>query len=155
MSLFKKENLIHVADQVGYFIVAVVIINSVGLWLPYVLDWFNRGAFSATNREALPSNIVTYFGGIAAVGMFDRMRAVFKMERHPSKTLEFSVWVIIVLSFLGLILYILKQAKEPKDGNALEIAAVSIILSYVVWWIANYKPLASNPLSPLGGDLNS
>ena len=155
MSFFRKENLVHIADQVGYFIVAVVIINSVGLWLPYVLDWFNRGAFSATNREALPSSLVTYFGGIAAVAMFDRMRAVFKMEQHLSKTLEFSIWVIVVLSFFGLILYVLKQAKECQTGAALDLASVGVVLSYAIWWIANYKSLASSPLSALGGDVQN
>lgn len=144
------RQLVQLADQLLYFFIAVVIVNSVGLWLPFVLDWFS-GSSSRVTYEALPNNAMTYFGGIAAVSIYDRLRKVMNMESHLSKNLELSFWVLAFGGIATLIFRVLKCAKEKLTQEAISLAIVGILVSYAIWWVANYKNVPSDPLNALGG----
>ena len=147
----QKKKAAHLIDQIVYFLFAIIFVNAVGLWLPYLIDWYDNDKMSPVTYKALPSNAMTYFGGIAAVAIYDRVRKMVDAETHNYKKLELSAWMVVSCLLIFLIFKLLKQVKKNDVDAALYFSYIGITASYIIWWIANYKKFTSSPYGALGG----
>lgn len=147
-----KEKMVHIFEQIGYFSIAIAFFNTFGAWLPFVIDLYYSSKTTPDTLNVTPSNLLTYFAGLIAVAFVDRMNKVLKMEKHPSKFLEFIGWMIILILTIADSIIIMKYLRDKLVYEAINFSFLGVALSWIIWWFVYYKPYKSDPYSSLGGN---
>lgn len=139
-------------EQIFYFIIAIMVFNSIGVWLPAAIDYYNSTTVSKAVYESTPLNLMTYFLGLITVGIIDRIKKLFKMTNHPFKSIEFYGWIIFVVIITIVVFFLMKNVKDKNTSKAIDCSIIGLFAAYIVWWISYYMPPSSDPYSSLGGD---
>lgn len=134
-----------------YFIFAIMILASIGISLPFIFDYINNDPEITKN---LNQNIVTYFIAILVSASLDY---VMKLIDKNVSYKKFAILLVCITNFTffvisGFILY----ANSKGNLNSLSLLAIfGIIVSYLMWWIANYHNSAFNVTAALGGNTST
>lgn len=113
-----------------YFVFAILIFGSVGIWLPFIIGQ----EFKLNN---LPINLTTYFVSILFAGGFDLILQYIdndKDSKTKSKVLD--IVVILCLSSV-LIYYIIKLGLEGNLLLSIPLAFVGTLISFKIWFNSN------------------
>lgn len=151
--LKRKYNLII------YFVSTVCILGSVGVWLPMLIDWFignsdpkGVGILSKETYRSTPNNIITYFLSVFSIAVIDRVLHIIDKKDYKYRKTE----ILVSLVVIGLVgFFVLKSFRFIRLGDidsAISFSIYGAVLSYVIWWIANYHDTRSDPDESLGGN---
>lgn len=134
-----------------YFIIAVIIIGSIGIWLPIGLEALIEGKVTFHN---VPSNVITYFVSLLFAGCIDYFLGKIRQLTVDGVISVFFNLIFIALLGLalvvgGIILYIFKYYSW-----SLFLGIIGVLISYRIWWIANENNPNFFNNAELGGDAN-
>lgn len=124
---------------------------SIGVSLPFIFDTINGEPNIIKN---LNQNIVTYFIAILVSASLDYVIKVI------DKDVSYKKLVILIICIANTLIFIMSACilYSNSKGNLNSIsylAIVGIILSYIMWWVANYHNSAFNVTAALGGNTNT
>ena len=134
-----------------YFIIAVIIIGSIGVWLPIGLEALIERKVTFHN---VPSNVITYFVSLLFAGCIDYFLGKIRQLNIDGLISVFFNLIFIALLGIslvvgGIILYIFNY-----DGWSLVLGIIGVLISYRIWWIANENNPNFFNNAELGGDAN-
>jgi hypothetical protein len=125
--------------------------SSIGVSLPYIFDNMNNDVNIIKN---LNQNIITYFIAILVAASLDIFLNL--IDKNVSyKKLVMLILVIINIGATVGISFVLYQNSKNELTDISYYAIAGIILSYIMWWFANYKNPnfdVNNANSTLGGN---
>jgi undecaprenyl pyrophosphate phosphatase UppP len=134
-----------------YFLLAIVFMSSIGVSLPYIFDNMNNDVNIIKN---LNQNIITYFIAILVAASLDIFLNLIDKNASYKKLVMLILVIINIGATVGISFVLYKNSKnELTDISYYAIAG--IILSYIMWWFANYKNPnfdVTNANSTLGGN---
>lgn len=122
----KEENI----NQLLYFIIAILVIGSIGIWLPPLLE-------GKMDLKSFSINLTTFFTTIVVAGSMD---FILKSIDSDSKNLKFQFlksigglitsigWIVLILVFL----IVNKWLVTP-----LIMACIGSIAALILWWHNN------------------
>ncbi len=139
--------------QTKYFLVAVVLIGSIGIWLPIGLEALVSKKVTLHN---IPSNITTYFVSLLFAGCIDYfLNQIQTLNPVGATKVFFKVIGIGILGFVLVTGAVLLNVYN-WDYCALLLGGIGTVIAYRVWWIANVGNPAFHPGdAPLGGNPNN
>lgn len=132
-----------------YFFIAVVIVGTVGIWLPLGIE---KLIYKSITWHNVPQNMTTYFISILFAGCVDYFLTKLSDMKGGLKSAFLNVIsLFLLLTFLSLsaiITYIFKE-----DILSIVFSAVGILVAWKLWWIANEKnPNFIDAVDSIGGN---
>lgn len=134
-----------------YFIFAIIFLASIGVSLPYIFDKINDDPNIIKN---LNQNIVTYFIAILVSASLDYVMKIIDKEVSYKKLAILSVCLTNTIIFLTSA-FVLYDNSKGNLNSISYLAIIGIIISYIMWWVANYHNSAFNITAALGGNTNT
>ena len=130
-----------------YFIVAVLIIGSIGVWLPLILDG------RPIDKLNLYQNISTYYIAIFVAGCIDLILLSIQKVKDSNNPVG-SVLFLILLLFLsvGSIVLVSFLIHNGNEIWAKRISIFGLFAAYIMWFWSNIDG-SINSLNPLGGEI--
>jgi len=145
---------VKIANRILYFILAVMIISSVGIWIPLAIDYFPDSKISEDTLNVLPSNILTYYLSILFIGLIDRILYLIRNREYKHIITEILILGLIT-AFVIFITYLSFKNIASKDFYYATIYAfIGAATSYIIWWLANFNDKKVDPINALGGEIN-
>lgn len=134
-----------------YFIFAIMILASIGVSLPFIFDYINDDPDITKN---LNQNIVTYFIAILVSASLDY---VMKLIDKNVSYKKFAILLVCITNFAFFVIsgFILYTNSKGNLNSLSSLAIFGIVVSYLMWWIANYHNSAFNVTAALGGNTNT
>lgn len=132
-----------------YFILAIVIFASVGVYVPYFFEAIKNKQHSL---QDLNQNIVTYFIAIFASAALDLVLKFIDKNDYRKKLsiLGLLILCIVVVAVTAFLLYLNANGSEKNIRGYL---LLGIAMSYIMWWVAHYNDEVFNPpANALGGN---
>jgi hypothetical protein len=130
-----------------YFIIAIVIFGSIGVTIPYILDDIHGEKNILSN---LNQNLITYYIAIFLTTSIDYFMKLVD-ESGNRKKMKLLILVLLNILIISLTIYSMyKNAKYKFDYVSL-ISIICLLITYTVWWIANYKNPTLDPNDSFGG----
>lgn len=115
--------------QSYYFLIAILIIGSIGVWLtPIVFGKFNPSKFSI--------NLTTYYTSIVVAGCMDFILKKVDSDSSNSKSqiLKALFWLLIVIFWIWLTI---ELSSKNHIVLPLILSILGTLLSYSLWWHNN------------------
>lgn len=122
------------ATVVAYFIFAIVFLGSIGVSLPYVFECV-KGTHSTTD---LVQNLVTYFIALFFCSSLDLNLGIINKRKANMKFVMLSIWIINACMLI-FTFYILYKNNRGESEKVINLAALGVVFSYIIWWVANYN----------------
>lgn len=136
--------------QLKYFIAAVVVMGSIGVWLPIGIEYVVDKHF---NYHSIPQNITTYFVSLLFAGSIDLFIKKLKRIQTHGIINEFLNLIFIFLGSSVVIIGSIILNVWRLDNWALFLAIIGTLGSYRIWWLANDdNPNFVNVNETLGGE---
>ena len=124
---------IKLSNQAKYFWIAIVIIGTIGIWLPIIFElaggepvtWFN-----------LPLTFTTYYIAIYFSGCVDSMLKLFDevVEEPKSKLLNF---IFMILVSIALLIFTIWLNLNDKFILPLMLSLMGTVIALKLWWENN------------------
>lgn len=133
-----------------YFIIAIVIMGSIGIWLPIGLEALINKTFTFTN---VPQNVTTYFVSLLFAGCIDYFLG--KIKELNIKGLANTFLNLLFIGLIGIVIVVgaIILNVYKFDKLSLFLGIIGVFISYKIWWIANdNNPNFIENDAPLGGD---
>lgn len=134
-----------------YFIFAIIFLASIGVSLPFIFDYVNEDPAIIKN---LNQNIVTYFIAILVSASLDYVMKLIDKNVSYKKIAILAVCITNTTIFF-ISAFILYTNSKGNLSSLSFLAIMGILVSYIMWWIANYHNSAFNVISTLGGNTNT
>jgi len=136
--------------QARYFLIAVIIIGSIGIWLPIGIEAL---ADKKVTFHSIPPNVTTYFVTILFAGCIDyflgRIRA---LNINGIASIFLNLIILAIFSF-GLVVGAVILNIYKRDGYSIVLGIIGVIISFRIWWLANVNnPNFDSTSAALGGD---
>lgn len=135
-------------NKILYFLIAIFLIGSIGIWLPFVFDVVSN---KATNFFSVFQNITTYYIAIIVVSLTDITLDIIRNSKSSNKIgqILFMILIsIIIIIYFGVNCYFLWN----QNSIVTYMVIIGVILSYLLWWISKQNSKSFKPESALGGD---
>lgn len=137
--------------KILYFFVAIIVLASIGVSVPYYLDLSSNSTDTLCN---LNKNIVTYFAALYTTAALDFIIKQFDEVNKYKKPL-FLLLVLFLIYIIVISIIIINSNNDTLSNLGIS----GIIIAYGVWWLGNYNnkslETSSSPDSQLGGSANS
>lgn len=131
-----------------YFVFAIIFLASIGVSLPFIFDSVNEDPDITRN---LNQNIVTYFIAILVSASLDYVMKLIDKNVSYKKIAILGVCILNTVVFLTSA-FILYTNSKGNTNSISFLAIMGILISYIMWWIANYHNSAFNVTAALGGN---
>lgn len=139
-----------------YFLIVIVGVGSIGVWWPAIIEAIDKGC---VDPHSLPPNLTTYFVAILFTGSVDFFFSMIRRDNIQGLENSFlSIVFIILTTFAAVTVETFLQLRK-QDGWACLVAFVGIILSWIMWWVANknnvnlLEKINPSNAAPNGNDL--
>ena len=142
-----------VFNKILYFVITVIVLSSMGVWLPFALDYFKGDSISIETKQALAGNILTYYLSLFFIAVIDRILHISKDERYKHKITEILIMSLVILVCISLTYISFRSVAHKLYDKAAYYACIATAVSYIIWWIANWKNDNVDPYSSLGGKI--
>ena len=138
-----------------YFFITIVAFGSIGVWLPFVLDWMKadpkaKSIVSDSTWNGTPNNIITYYLSVLLVSLIDRILFIIDQNDYAYRKTEIFVSALVMLLVGYCVLKAYKLVSMFDIDSANTWAVIGACVSYVIWWIANYKETKTDPYNAWG-----
>lgn len=136
--------------QSKYFLIAVIIIGSIGIWLPIGIEAL---VDKKVTFHGIPPNVTTYFVSILFAGCIDYFLGKLRELNISGIAGVFLNLILLSLLSFGLVIGAVILNVLNQDFYSLLLGVIGILISYRIWWIANVNnPNFTSNAAPLGGD---
>lgn len=136
-----------------YFIITVLFLSSIGVWLPYGIDYFFGDSIKQETSDAFAGNLMTYYLAIFTVGIIDRLLSIIDNPNYNFKKTEFLLLVTVSIVCLFLTIMAFKNIFHKKFDVATNYAFYGTILSVFIWWLSKWDSITDSPANILGGPI--
>lgn len=140
-------------NQIVYFVFAIVVLASMGVWLPIIIDVFNFSMIRTETFNIIPNNILSYSLSIFSIAVIDRFIYMVDLDRYKHKKLEVLISFIVVLVVGVFVFMTFYSLKNNNASAAMYYSIIGSCISFIMWWFANYKDTKLNPYDVLGGQV--
>ncbi|MCB9310862.1 MAG: hypothetical protein H6567_12455 [Lewinellaceae bacterium] len=149
-----NEKIKNILILIAYFIVAIVIFGSMGVWLPILIDNYNFNQVVEETNRSLPNNILTYSLGIFLIAIIDRIvYLLFKTSKYSNNVLEF-FGIMFALFGTGVLVFLsLKSLKNTQIESSISYAKYVAFVAWFAWLYVKFQSTKTNNFSPIGGIL--
>jgi hypothetical protein len=139
--------MVSTLTKILYFIFAIVMLASIGVSLPYCFDTINHDVNLYKN---LNQNLVTYYVAILVSASLDYIIKLFDDDLSYKKPAFLIICIVnsIFLVLTGILLY---DNSNNHLSSISYIAISGVAISYIMWWLANFKNPSLNAYSATGG----
>lgn len=134
-----------------YFLLAVVIVGSIGIWLPILIECL---FLKKITPSSISQNLITYFITILFAGSIDyffNQLKKLKIDGIASVFLD-----LIGLLLLSLVIVVVGVFLSVYGHNiwSLLMGSVGVVIAFRIWWLANVDNpnFFPDPKSSLGND---
>lgn len=120
--------------QTKYFIFAIIVVGTIGVWLPFLLA-------IPLNKEvpvsAIPVNLTTFYISIYFAGCVEYvLKIIDDDESDSTKSKLLNIIGLILLSFI-LTLTSIWLYVENEIAISTVIAMIGVVIALRLWWINN------------------
>lgn len=129
-----------------YFFIAVILIGSMGIWLPILLGFLNG---DDCNMFTVVQNSTTYFISIAVSGCVQLTAQTLKGNSR-NKLGYILLFILIILIFIAFVVFNSIQTHRSVLDFTKWITSIGIIGAYILWWVSNSKDGGMNAIDALG-----
>ena len=138
--------------QTKYFIGAVIIIGSIGIWLPIGVEALVDKKVTFHN---IPANVTTYFVSILFAGCIDYFLGKLRELNLNGIAGMFLSLILLAIVSLTIIIGAVISNIFKYDILSLLLGFIGVVISYRIWWVANINnPNFVPDVAALGGDAN-
>lgn len=131
--------------KILYFILAIVLLASIGVTVPVILDYINNSPDILKN---LNQNLITYYIAIFVTSSLDIVIKLFDVNEKPEKKPIF-----LGIAIFNIILLVGSSFLIAYNKNSISYFVIlGVILSYIIWWLCNYDNENLKAESSLGGN---
>ena len=132
-----------------YFIFAVVIFGSAGIWLPAIIDsLFGEFGYTDNSHKNVLQNITTYFLSIIVAASYVRIAIIHKSDYSNKVGRIFAVVGFFSIALFAVVFNsIFIYLNEIKLAEYIAIAG--ILFAFYLWWRSNWGSEQMNPLNSL------
>jgi len=149
-----KEAILNVIEFVTYFVITVIILSSLGVWLPFANDKAQLDKISDKTWTDLPWNLITYSIAIVMVSFVDRLRYLFKITNKFKRNEREFLFLLFVLIIGGFLVYnSLVDSKFNRHQDSISKAIYFTILAWIVWIYVKLRNPSYDNYSTLGGEI--
>ena len=135
-------------NKLLYFIIAVVLIGSLGVWIPQVFYLFDEKPIES---KVLYQNLTTYYIAIIVVSSTDLALTIIRSIRLANKIGK--MLLLILVGIISAFLFICNCYLLWKDKpTSIIFILIGVTIAYVLWWISKWDADTFNPENALGGD---
>lgn len=132
-----------------YFFIAIIIVGSIGIWLPALLQFFKNNSISNWD---LFQNMVTYSTTIIVAGCIDII-----LSKIGDRKLENIRGVVLLMLFLIMTTFVIVIIStitiiEKNFEVSIWLCSIGVLLAWVLWWFSNWGRDDLKPSNALGGD---
>jgi hypothetical protein len=147
-----SEKVKNILITIAYFVVAILIFGSMGIWLPIAIDNYYLNKIAEETHKSLPSNILTYSLGIFLIAAIDRIiHLLFKTSKYSNNVLEFFGIVFALFGTVALVFLSLKSLKNTLIEDAVLYAKYVAFVALLAWFYVKLQGSKTNNFSPIGG----
>lgn len=149
-----KEIILDVIEFIAYFLITIIILSSLGVWLPFANDKAQLDNISDKTWNDLPWNLITYSIAIVMVSFIDRLRYLFKITNKFKRNEREFLFLLIVLLIGGYLIYTsLVDSKFNRLQDSITAAISFTILAWIVWIYVRLRNPSYDNYSTLGGEI--
>lgn len=124
--------------QTKYFLIAIVVVGSIGVWLPVVLSIALK---KDIQLQELPVNLTTFYVSIYFGGCVDSILKLIDTKKENGKSIILNLVGLILISFFLVIATIWLNI-ENQLVLAIILASLGTFIALKLWWVNN----VDNPL---------
>jgi hypothetical protein len=130
--------------KILYFILAIVVLASLGVTIPFFQDIISNDSNAIQN---LNNNLTTYYVAIFVTSSLDIIIKLFDDSDNRRKPffLFITFFNIVVLGISGSLLV-------NKSTEISKLVIIGVILSYIMWWGSNFNNPNLKASSSFGGN---
>ena len=137
-----------VLNQLLYFIIAILIIGSIGTWLPQVFYLIDE---KPLELKSLSQTLTAYYIAIIVVSCTDLVVKIIKSTRIKNKIGK--ILLVTLIGMIALLFFAINCFVLWKyNTEVIYFIIIGIIAAYILWWIANWNSVNLNAEDTLGGD---
>lgn len=149
-----KENTFNVIEFIAYFLITIIVLSSLGVWLPFANDKAQIDTISEKTWNDLPWNLITYSIAIVMVSFIDRLRYLFKITNKFKRNEREFLFLLIVLCLGAYLIYSsLVDSKFNRLHDSISAAISFTILAWIVWIYVRLRNPSYDNYSSLGGKI--
>lgn len=126
--------------QAKYFVIAILIVGSIGIWLPLLLS---IALGQQINHYEIPINITTFYVSIYFAGCVDYIMNILdnKDEKKQGKS-DFLTYLALILVAIFFVVTTVWLKLQDHFIIPLLLALLGTSIALILWWKNNVK----NPL---------
>jgi hypothetical protein len=143
-----------VHQMILYFFLTVVLLSSIGVWLPYAIDLFVSNDVSAETAKAFSGNLMTYYIAIFIVGVIDRILSILSNPNYSFKKTEFLFLVAGSMACIVITFFAFKNIFHKEYERANIYAWIGTVMSFIIWWISKADSIEKFQPNILGDPIN-
>jgi len=142
-----------ISIQTKYFLLAICLIGSAGIWLPIIIELIVEKKVTFHN---IPQNVITYFVSLAFAGCIDLFISKLRNITIEGIANHFLNILFLFLFSLSLVTLTIYLNVTKNDGWSLFLGIIGVAISYRIWWISNSENPNFTPNNNiLGGNANN
>lgn len=123
-----------ISVQGKYFVIAIIIVGSIGIWLPFVLA-IPLG--KTVPLESISINLTTYYVSLYFAGCVDYiLRKLDTIEKGGTKSTVLNMIGLILLS-IALIIVTVWLSVNNYVAVPIGLALVGTVIALRLWWVNN------------------
>lgn len=120
--------------QAKYFWIAIVIVGSIGIWLPFLLA---PPLEQSVGVDTIAINLTTFYISIYFSGCIDFMLKQINNIEHPNtKSNLLNIIFLLILCF-GLIISTIWLSVLKYVAVPIVLSSIGSIIALRLWWITN------------------
>jgi|TARA_B110000037_G_scaffold219893_1_gene286095 predicted neutral ceramidase superfamily lipid hydrolase len=132
-SRYNKIIKMKLSLKLRYFLFAIIVIGSIGVWLPFLLAALLD---KKVELNSIPINLTTFYVSIYFAGCVDFILKKIDSVDHKTKSHAFNMVMLIVLSIV-LIIATIWTSISKYIFIATLLAACGCVIALRLWWINN------------------
>jgi hypothetical protein len=134
-----------------YFIIAILLVGTIGVWLPVLINLANG---DVVNEFDIYQNTATYFITILVAGCLELiLNIIEKLEDSAYNTKGYVLLLILlILISIALIVTISFAISFENKAWSKVPAIFGVLFAWVIWWISNYDNDTIKATNALGGE---
>ena len=138
--------------KISYFILAILLVGSMGVWVPALHDYDEHNTMI---WHSIPLNLGTYYIAMLFGGSIEHFLSKYRrIDLDGVGPLFLNILWVLVLS-VGSFLFLNRCYNKGDDFTALFIGIVGTVGAWIMWWTANEdNPNFASRNAETGGNPN-
>lgn len=141
----------NLVNNIIYFVLAILLIGSMGIWIPPIIEKVGTGNWDYFNAL---QNTSTYFITILVAGCIKLVARIVNHGKGKNPLGIILILLLIIVVAIGAVVGACFAIYFKSQFWAELIAISGTLAAYTMWWISNWNDSDVTPISALGGEMN-